>query len=80
MSVKCSHHISDMCSFQLDPDAIIDSSGKNKKEVAYDSLHRNMLSMQLAVNNILDTDLSKIDSGTRPPGVRQVSVDYTNDK
>ena len=58
----------------MDPDAIVDKTGRSSKEVAYDNLHRQMTAVQLAVNNILDRDLSKIDSGNRPPGVRQVCV------
>ena len=58
----------------MDPDAIVDKTGRSSKEVAYDNLHRQMTAVQLAVNNILDRDLSKIDTGNRPPGVRQVGV------
>lgn len=45
-----------------------------RKQLAYDSLDRSMLAMQLAVNNVLDKDMSKIGTGGRPAGVRQVSV------
>ena len=58
----------------MDPDAIVDKTGRSSKEVAYDNLHRQMTAAQLAVNNILDRDLSKIDTSNRPPGVRQVGV------
>ena len=51
---------------------MVDSA--ERKEKAYETLHRNMLAMQLAVNNVLDRDISKIDSGSKPPGVRQVSA------
>lgn len=56
---------------QLDPNAVIQASVK--KSDLYNKLHRDMTAMQLAVNNILDNELSKLDSGSKPPGVRQVS-------
>ena len=57
---------------QLDPNAVVDAD--EQKTQAYDNLHKNMVAMQLAVNNVLDRDLSKIDTGNRPGGVRQVST------
>ncbi|XP_067949122.1 DNA-directed RNA polymerase I subunit RPA1-like [Watersipora subatra] len=54
---------------KLDPDEVLDGE---KRHEAYDTLHKNMLEMQMGVNNILDKDMSKIDTSNKPAGVRQL--------